>query len=283
MNDNLYPYPPELGVYPEDNAWNQKYIAAQYRQESLYKGGSVASKISEVMSNPMKSSVFEAVMPSGSTQFVYPSHRTSAGTEVKSKHHSLEDVVVTPLPDRPISFSTLAEAMQTAQETVAALAPEGSGKSSDYSIKEKIVKLRLRSQNEGQEISLMGDTLLGRKPSATSHPGFEAVRLADPTRTISREHALIRFDKNGNATVEDLRSFNGTSVIRNDVEHELGDNAQEKLAAGDVLRLGDELYDVLSSPDDEKETQESKDKSRDADKRSTDKSNVDKSDIDKKY
>lgn len=262
MNDNLYPYPPELGVYPEDNAWNQKYIAAQYPQGVIYGGNSIAGNISELMLNSMKSSVFDPVISSGATQFVYPSYRTSPAVETDSNKSSSEDIVVTPLPDRPISFSTLAEAMQTAQETAAALAPEGNRKSSDdnkYSIKEKIVKLRLRSQNEGQEISLMGDTLLGRKPSATSHPGFEAVRLADPTRTISREHALIRFDKNGNATVEDLRSFNGTSVIRDDVEHELGDNAQEKLSVGDVLRLGDELYDVLPSPEEEKETMKKSD------------------------
>ena len=39
--------------------------------------------------------------------------------------------------------------------------------------------------------------LLGRKPSAEVPEGAKFVKLEDPTRTISRNHAAISFDQDG--------------------------------------------------------------------------------------
>ncbi|MBR4399834.1 MAG: FHA domain-containing protein [Aeriscardovia sp.] len=99
----------------------------------------------------------------------------------------------------------------------------------------------LKNTSTNAAIRISQDSVLGRKPSSEGRG--EEVTLADPTRTISRSHALIYFDGQKNAYVQDLDSLNGTYLI-GDAERRSTSQAPLKLEKGMLLRLGDEFYEV---------------------------------------
>lgn len=99
----------------------------------------------------------------------------------------------------------------------------------------------LRNTSNNSTIRISQDSVLGRKPSSQGRG--QEVTLADPTRTISRSHALIYFDEQKNAYVQDLGSLNGTYVI-GDVETRSTTHSPLKLEPGLLLRLGDEFYEI---------------------------------------
>ena len=53
----------------------------------------------------------------------------------------------------------------------------------------------LDNEQTGQQVIVDMGVLLGRKPSAEVPAGAKSVKLEDPTRTISRNHAAISFDR----------------------------------------------------------------------------------------
>ena len=55
----------------------------------------------------------------------------------------------------------------------------------------------LHNDVTGQTIVIDKSTLLGRKPSMDVPQGAKAVRIVDPTRTTSRNHAAISIDTDG--------------------------------------------------------------------------------------
>ena len=99
----------------------------------------------------------------------------------------------------------------------------------------------LRNTSNNSTIRISRDSVLGRKPSSEGRG--EEVTLSDPTRTISRSHALIYFDGQKNAYVQDLGSLNGTYVI-GEAESRSKPHCPIKLEQGLLLRLGDEFYEI---------------------------------------
>lgn len=63
---------------------------------------------------------------------------------------------------------------------------------------------------DGSELPLYADTIVGRRPEPRD--GAEALTIADPSRTLSKSHARLRFDGNS-WSVEDLHSTNGTVLF----------------------------------------------------------------------
>ena len=57
--------------------------------------------------------------------------------------------------------------------------------------------------------------VLGRKPirPLPAEEGRTRLDIEDSTRSMSKRHALFTTDEQGNATVEDLHSTNGTYVV----------------------------------------------------------------------
>ena len=100
----------------------------------------------------------------------------------------------------------------------------------------------LRNTSNNSVIRISSDSVLGRKPSSEGR-GAE-VELADPTRTISRSHALVYFDGDKAAYVKDLGSLNGTFVIKDSAEKKASPEEPVRLEGGVLLRLGDEFYEV---------------------------------------
>jgi hypothetical protein len=106
------------------------------------------------------------------------------------------------------------------------------------------LRLTSRSGARNQSVDITGDTVLGRKPLQQHFPGMTVCALVDPSRTMSREHALIRFDGRGRAWIEDLGSLNGTSLLSGQNETPVEKGKPVLLTPGVSLRLGDEFYQV---------------------------------------
>lgn len=86
----------------------------------------------------------------------------------------------------------------------------------------------------GEELELGPDTIVGRRPVAES--GARALEIPDPTRTLSKTHARLRFDGE-QWTVEDLGSTNGVFIFdEGGAEHEA--EPRRETPAGRHLMLG---------------------------------------------
>ena len=93
----------------------------------------------------------------------------------------------------------------------------------------------LHNDVTGQTIVIDKSTLLGRKPSMDVPQGAKAVRIVDPTRTTSRNHAAISIDTDGALWIEDYGSLNGTYIITNGQETQ-GHTAQAQRACHGAYR-----------------------------------------------
>lgn len=111
------------------------------------------------------------------------------------------------------------------------------------------LRLTSRSGARNQSVDITGDTVLGRKPLQQHFPDAVICTLVDPSRTMSREHAMIRFDRMGRAWIEDLGSLNGTSILSGQNETLVEKGRPVLLSPGVSLRLGDEFYQVSALPE----------------------------------
>lgn len=116
----------------------------------------------------------------------------------------------------------------------------------------------LHNEATGQSILIDGDVLLGRRPSDTLPQGVaeglrtvglhaenvRSVRIDDPTRTTSRDHAAIVMDRDGGLWIEDCGSLNGTFIIREGREHQVLEGSPSRLEAPATLRIGDQFLTV---------------------------------------
>ncbi|MFV0374266.1 DUF5684 domain-containing protein [Microbacterium sp.] len=98
---------------------------------------------------------------------------------------------------------------------------------------------------DGASIALTADAaVLGRRPtSVEEHPDAQLISLIDPTRTVSKRHALIEL-RDEVWHVTDLHSTNGVLVVLEpgtEVELEPG----EAVAVGESFLLGDAEFRVL--------------------------------------
>lgn len=100
----------------------------------------------------------------------------------------------------------------------------------------------LHNDVTGQTIVIDKSTLLGRKPSMDVPQGAKAVRIVDPTRTTSRNHAAISIDTDGALWIEDYGSLNGTYIITNGQETQVTKGTPLKLSAPATVRIGDQFF-----------------------------------------
>ena len=100
----------------------------------------------------------------------------------------------------------------------------------------------LHNDVTGQTIVIDKSTLLGRKPSMDVPQGAKAVRIVDPTRTTSRNHAAISIDTDGALWIEDYGSLNGTYIITNGQEAQVTKGTPLKLSAPATVRIGDQFF-----------------------------------------
>lgn len=102
-------------------------------------------------------------------------------------------------------------------------------------------RYRLHNDVTGQDILLDKSALLGRRVSATVPEGVMSIKLDDPTRTVSRNHAAVSFDKDGSLWIEDYGSLNGTFVIVDDKEQQVKGSAVRLTVPG-TIRIGDQFF-----------------------------------------
>ena len=112
--------------------------------------------------------------------------------------------------------------------------------SSAFTMKQPKLEYVLYNEQTGQEVIVDMGVLLGRKPSAEVPEGAKFVKLEDPTRTISRNHAAISFDQDGVLWIEDYGSLNGTYIIQGNEEIKV-ERKPMKLDAPCTVRIGDQF------------------------------------------
>jgi uncharacterized RDD family membrane protein YckC len=98
--------------------------------------------------------------------------------------------------------------------------------------------------DSGESIPVSGPILLGRNPDATAHPGASAIALADDSRSLSKTHMLVR-PVDGGLEIIDLRSTNGSAVIRGGAENPVAAGTPAIAIDGDMIRLGDRVAAVV--------------------------------------
>lgn len=87
---------------------------------------------------------------------------------------------------------------------------------------------------DGDALVLEADTVVGRRPEPID--GSAVLAIPDPTRTLSKSHARLRFDGE-RWTVEDLGSTNGLAILgENGAEEEL--EPHRAIEASPVMRFG---------------------------------------------
>lgn len=118
---------------------------------------------------------------------------------------------------------------------------DGTVLSSSFMDKSPKKGYHLHNDATGQDIIIDRSTLLGRHVSATIPEGAVSVKLTDPTRTVSRNHAAISFDKDGTLWIEDYGSLNGTYVIEGDHEKQIKGKPMQ-LTVPSTLRIGDQFF-----------------------------------------
>ncbi|MGV3759407.1 MAG: FHA domain-containing protein, partial [Actinomycetota bacterium] len=109
--------------------------------------------------------------------------------------------------------------------------------------------LRFRA---GEVVVAPGDAVvLGRDPSGTGAARAELVPGAGAdadAATVSKSHLLVAFD-GAVATVEDLGSTNGSTLVRDGGAEALAPQAPVTLAPGDAVLLGAVRCEVLLPPE----------------------------------
>ena len=118
---------------------------------------------------------------------------------------------------------------------------DGTVLSSAFTMKQPELEYTLYSEQTGQEVIIDMGVLLGRKPSVEVPEGAKSVKLEDPTRTISRNHAAISFDQDGTLWIEDYGSLNGTYIIQGNEETKV-EHEPIKFEAPCTVRIGDQFF-----------------------------------------
>ncbi|GAA1950046.1 FHA domain-containing protein [Agromyces allii] len=101
----------------------------------------------------------------------------------------------------------------------------------------------------GETIELIGRVVVGRNPTVDdAHPGARAMAVLDPTRTVSKTHALVEVTQ-GRVVITDLHSTNGVAVQAGGGELTVLDpGAPAELEVGTTLRLGDLALTLRRTP-----------------------------------
>ncbi|OXN00597.1 FHA domain-containing protein [Bifidobacterium vansinderenii] len=101
----------------------------------------------------------------------------------------------------------------------------------------------LRNDATGQTVILDRSALLGRKPTKAVPEGVSPQKLDDPTRTISRNHAAVSFDREGRLWIEDYGSLNGTFLIVSGEETQVK-GRPVKVTVPCTVRIGDQFFNL---------------------------------------
>ena len=125
---------------------------------------------------------------------------------------------------------------------------DGTVLASSFTIRQPQATYLLHNSETGQSITIDRSALLGRKPSESIPEGAKAVTVEDPTHTISRNHAAISVDTDGQLWIEDYGSLNGTFIIRDGKESQVA-GAPAKLDAPATLRFADQFLELTVQQD----------------------------------
>ena len=245
MDEETYPYPepPAFGWYAEDYAWGKEHglddngeplrpyakpaVRLFSKPDSSAQRDSAEAEETAAPSSPASPEVDNQADVSGpeAEDDDCDASQARKATAGNGGVAGYADVRLTPSEDNGAAHSSAASG-ETVESVPSAI-------------------LVLRNSSNGQSIFISKDCVLGRKPDAQNYPGIQVARLSDSTRTVSREHALVRLDADKRqAWIEDLGSLNGTYIVRGECETRVVPGKPQLLDPGALLRIGDEFYEI---------------------------------------
>ncbi len=170
-----------------------------------------------------------------------PNRRTTTGSPVPRKRQPIP-LLPQSLPPRPPPLSPLPPLRRQTPHRTPPKTTSRIGTAPCSPPRSRPRRRRRRTccitMSPARAIVIDKSTLLGRKPSMDVPQGAKAVRIVDPTRTTSRNHAAISIDTDGALWIEDYGSLNGTYIITNwprDTSHQ-GHTAQAQRACHGAYR-----------------------------------------------
>lgn len=125
-------------------------------------------------------------------------------------------------------------------QAAAPQAPPTSTPTPEVPVVEKVLESVELQFDSGERLRVTGKAVLGRQPADTAHTmGARPVAVADTTRSVSRVHLFLNVE-NGQLTVADAGSANGSRLERDRRVVQLEGGGQPVAArVGDVVWLGD--------------------------------------------
>jgi pSer/pThr/pTyr-binding forkhead associated (FHA) protein len=97
----------------------------------------------------------------------------------------------------------------------------------------------------GKIWDIEGFTLVGRNPDKSIMETANLLVIVDDTKTISKTHAALAVNKDGQLLVEDLESTNGTFITGDgEYETQVMNGSPKIIASGEHIRLGDVVFEV---------------------------------------
>ena len=231
-----YPPPPEFGWYDDDNTVMSDASAATDAPDTAQTDGS-------------RRPVGDDAVPAGQAVQEAPASKAVQAAQDAPAGQ-------TPAESGPSAFDVAAAAPMDLGRNVAADPVTATSASDDDDedwdstvlsssfTKEPEHRYELHNEATGQTVILEKSTLLGRKPSRNLPEGATSIKLADPTRTISRNHAAVSFDKDGNLWLEDYGSLNGTFLIVDGEESQVVKGTPVQVSVPCTVRIGDQFFSL---------------------------------------
>jgi pSer/pThr/pTyr-binding forkhead associated (FHA) protein len=99
----------------------------------------------------------------------------------------------------------------------------------------------------GQVFEVDGFSLIGRNPDLKIMETAKLLVVNDATKTISKTHAALAVNGQGELLIEDLESTNGTFIAGSgEFEVQVLNGDPKVIAVGERVRLGDVYFDVTN-------------------------------------
>lgn len=244
-----YPPPPEFGWYDDDNTVMSDASAATDAPDTAQTDGSRRPVGDDAVP------AGEAVQEASASRAVQATQDASAGQTPAESGPSAFDVAAAAPMDlgRNVAADTVtttAQSVTTTDAVTTASSSDDDDEDWDSTVlsssftKEPEHRYELHNEATGQTVILEKSTLLGRKPSRNLPEGATSIKLADPTRTISRNHAAVSFDKDGNLWLEDYGSLNGTFLIVDGEESQVVKGTPVQVSVPCTVRIGDQFFSL---------------------------------------
>lgn len=235
-----YPPPPEFGWYADDETAADQLLPEQQRDE--YSSAHSEHSEHNEHNNPVDHEQLAAEQTAYEEAALAAFEQFGGVTQLadQDEPHLFFDDSRDPITGEPLEFIAQSDAHGGDEW-------DGTVLSHTFMQANPTVTYVLTNAVTNQRIVIDMGVLIGRKPSHDIPHGAKAVRLIDPTRTVSRNHAALSLDPDGTLWIEDYHSLNGTSIIVDDTETLVTQGERVQVPVPARIRIGDQLLTLSAA------------------------------------